>query len=160
MKDPNIFSSNITGNNYFYFWPHQPIFFLSSKFKSNHGVCKWAVVYHLNLCFFPRVDSSSKTKLFQIWGLFFHTRKSVHFYGLPKNADQIQIGPSTVRLFLQMTSAVTGWHILPSACHSSNKVEVCLCLSVCLSSIYFCLSIHLSILHSNKFWSFTKTCQA
>ena len=125
---PRTLSSNITGHILLLFLTSST-HLLSSKFKSNQGVCKWTVVDHLNLCFFLRVDSSSKTKSFQIWNLFFfHTRKSVHFYSLPENADQIQIGPSAVRLSLQMASAIRDWCIPPqrihSTCHSSNKVEV------------------------------------
>lgn len=123
--------------------------FLSPEFRSHQGVCKWTVADHLSLCFFPPVDSSSKATSFQIQNLFFPYKKVFHFYSLPKNADQIQIGPAAVRLSLQMTSGVGGWQIPPqrthSTCHSSDNVEVS--LSVCLSN----LSIHHSILYSNLY---------
>lgn len=100
-----------------------PSSFLSLKFKSNQGVCKRAVVDHMSPSFFSMVDSSGKAKSFQI-----HTRKSAYFYCLLENTNQIQIGPSAVRLSLQMASALRGWYIpsrrTHSTCHNFNKVEV------------------------------------
>ena len=119
-----------------------PSSFLSLKFKSNQGVCKWAVVHHMSPHFFPMVDSSSKAKLFQIWNLFFplHTRKSAYFYSLLENTNQIQIGPSAATLSLQMASALRGWYIPPqrthSTCHNFNKVEVSQSVSLSNLSVY------------------------
>ena len=70
--------------------------------------------------FLPMVESSGKAKSFQIWNLFLfplHTRKSAYFYSLLENTDQIQIGPSAVRLSLQMASTLRGWYIPPQRTH-------------------------------------------
>ena len=99
------------------------------------------------------VDSSGKAKSFQIWNLFFffplHKRKSAYFYSILEKTNKIQIGPSAVRLSLQMASALRGWYIPPqrthSTCHNFNKVEVS--QAVYLSNLSVFPSFYLLLKH-------------
>lgn len=146
---PRTVSSNITGHMSLLFLTSSTHLLSSPQSSSQTKGCvnglwltTWTRVSFLGLTHLARRNHLRSGIYF-----FFHTRKSVHFYRLPDNADQIQIGPSAVRLPLQMAPAVGGWHIPPqrihSTCHNSNKVAVCL-------SIYL---MYLSILCSNMYQS-------